>query len=223
MKLYGHPISTTTLPVLLLAAEAKIDLEFVLVDLATGEHHGDAFTRLNPMRLVPVLVDEDFVLTESSAIMKYLAEKARSPLYPAELRKRARVNERMDWFNTGFYRDLGYNLVYPQLFPHHKRASDEAQAGTLAWGKQGTAKHLEALDRHVLGSNPYVCGSEMTIADLFGAQLACAGEVIGCRFAAYRNVDAWLGRIKALPSWSHINATAQGWAASMRDKAFVTA
>ena len=40
----------------------------------------------------------------------------------------------MDWLNTQFYRDFGYGLVYPQLFPHHKRRSDEAHAGAIAWG-----------------------------------------------------------------------------------------
>jgi glutathione S-transferase len=223
MKLYGHPISTTTLPVLLLAAEAKIDLEFVLVDLATGEHLGEAYGKINPLHLVPVLVDGDFTLTESSAIMKYLAEKVRSPLYPADLRQRARVNERMDWFNANFYRDWGYNLIYPQLFAHHKRPSDELQAGTLKWGQQGVTKHLRQLDQYVLGSNPYLCGSEMTIADLFGLQILCAGETIGCRFSAYPQVDAWVKRLKALPSWAKVNETAQGWGASMRDREFVTA
>jgi glutathione S-transferase len=223
MKLYGHPISTTTLPVLLLATEARIDLEFVLVDLATGEHLGEAYGKINPFHLVPTLVDDGFVLTESSSIMKYLADKAGSPLYPADPRKRARVNERMDWFNANFYRDWGYNLIYPQLFPHHKRPSDELQAGTLAWGKQGAARHLKQLDEIILGSNPYVCGSELTIADLFGIQIVCAGDLIGCRFSAYRNIEGWVGRMKALPSWVRVNETVQGWAASMRGQQFVTA
>ena len=84
---------------------------------------------------MPVLEDGDFRLTESSAILKYLADKIDSPAYPKDLRKRARVNEMMDWLNTGFYRDFGYGLVYPQIFPHHKRRSDEAQAGDRRVGQ----------------------------------------------------------------------------------------
>ena len=41
----------------------------------------------------------------------------------------------MDWFNTNFYRDFGYGIVYPQIFPHHKRPTDEVQKGTIAWGR----------------------------------------------------------------------------------------
>ena len=88
---------------------------------------------------MPVLEDGDFRLTESSAILKYLADKVDSPAYPKDLQKRARVNEMMDWLNTGFYRDFGYGLVYPQIFPHHKRRSDEAQAAAVEWGKHKAA------------------------------------------------------------------------------------
>ncbi len=96
---------------------------------------------------MPTLVDDDFVLTESSTILKYLADKFNLPAYPKDLKKRARVNEMMDWFNTGFYRDYAYNVVYPQIYPHHKRPSDEIQKGTIEWGKGLTQKWLHDAER----------------------------------------------------------------------------
>jgi glutathione S-transferase len=108
MKLYYHPVSTTCRPVMLFAAESGIALDFQLVDLFKGEHLQEPFCAINPSRCVPVLEDGDFRLTESSAILKYLADTVKSPAYPSDLRQRACVNERMDWFNTGFYRDFGY-------------------------------------------------------------------------------------------------------------------
>ena len=90
-----------------------------------------------------MLEDGDFRLTESSAILKYLADKYDLPAYPKDLKKRAKVNEVMDWLNTQLYRDFGYGLIYPQLFPHHKRRSDEAHAGTIAWGQQGAKTWLQ--------------------------------------------------------------------------------
>ena len=104
------------------------------------------YLELNPNGLVPTLVDDDFVLTESSTILKYLADKFNLPAYPKDLKKRARVNEMMDWFNTGFYRDYAYNVVYPQIYPHHKRPSDEMQKGTIEWGKDLTQKWLKMLN-----------------------------------------------------------------------------
>jgi hypothetical protein len=83
-----------------------------------------------------MLEDGDFRLTESSAILKYLADKRDLPSYPKDSKKRAQVNEVMDWLNTQFYRDFGYGLIYPQLFPNHKRRSvlDNIVVDTCACG-----------------------------------------------------------------------------------------
>ncbi len=221
MKLYMHPASTTSRPVMLFAAEAKIDLEPVVVDLMTGEHHKPPYANLNPSRQVPLLEDGDFRLSESSAILKYLADKVNSPLYPKELKARARVNERMDWFNTGFYRDLGYNLVYPQIFPHHKRSSDDVTGGVVQWGKEKTSFWLRILDQNILGDAPYVCGKEMTIADLFGSALVTCGELVKTDFTKYPNVQRWIQRMKQLPSWNKVSEVHDGFVASLRDKPLV--
>ena len=111
MKLHYHPISTTCRTIMLFAAENAIPLEMKVVDLFTGEHMQPTYAGLNPNRLIPTLEDGDFVLTENSAILKYLADKAGSPAYPKDLQKRARVNERMDWTGTQLCSDLVYGLV----------------------------------------------------------------------------------------------------------------
>lgn len=72
MKLYYHPISTTSRPIMLFAAENGLDLEMQVVDLFKGEHVQPPYSQLNPNRLVPTLQDGDFILTENSAILKYL-------------------------------------------------------------------------------------------------------------------------------------------------------
>ena len=205
MKLYFHPVSTTCRPIMLFAAESGIALEHQLVDLMTGEQYGPAYSAINPSNQVPVLEDGDFRLTECSAILKYLAEKSGSPAYPTDLRKRARVNERMDWLNTGFYRDFAYNLVYPQIFPNMKRADDRVQAGTLEYGRGKSANWLRILDQSILGKNKFLCGDEITIADYMGAIYVVSGECIQCDFADYPNVARWLNSMKALKSWPSVN------------------
>jgi glutathione S-transferase len=223
MKFYYHPASTASRPVLLFAAESGIALELQLVDIFKGEHHQAAYTAINPNALVPMLEDGDFRLTESSAILKYLADKIDSPLYPKGLQQRARVNERMDWFNTQLSRDYCFGLVFAQLLPHHKRRSDEAQAGTVQWGQERSKVWLRVLNDHILGpGRNYVCGDAITIADHFGASLLTLGEVIGCDFADYPYVQGWLARIKALKSWKSVNATLDGVTAAHRGESFVT-
>jgi glutathione S-transferase len=221
MKLYYHPASTTSRPIMLFAAESGLEMDFHVVDILSGEHLQPAYIAINPCHQVPVLEDGDFRLTESSAILKYLAEKTGSPAYPADLRKRARVNERMDWFNTGLYRDLGYGFVYPQVLPHHRRASDEQQAGTLAWGKQKAKGWLKILDENLIGPrNPYLCGEAISIADYFGAPLLTLGELIRCDFSGYPNIGRWLNNMRALRSWAKVNEAFYGWAGSTKDMTF---
>ncbi len=205
-KIYYHPVSTTSRPIMLFAADHQLNLDFQVVDLFKGEHLEPPYAAINPNRLVPVLEEGDFRLTESSAILKYLAELAGSPAYPTEARARARVNERMDWFNTGFYRDFGYGLVYPQVFPSNRRSDDTVQAATIAWGCDKTKGWLGILDRDLLGPhNAYLCGSAITLADYFGIAMLTVGEVIHLDYGAYPNIVRWLGTMKSRPNWAKVN------------------
>ena len=219
MKLHHHPISTTSRPIMLFAAESGIPLEMQVVDLFTGEHVQLPYAALNPNRLVPTLEDGDFVLTENSAILKYLADKFDSPAYPKALKERARVNERMDWTNTQLCIDLVYALVYPQIFDAHKRRSDEAQDATLQRGKERAQVWLTVLDQNILGEGRnFLCGDRITIADYHAAPYVALAEVIGSDLAAYPNVRHWLGRMKALKSWPQVFQVIDGYAASLKGK-----
>lgn len=221
MKLYHHPASTTSRPVVLFASEAGIPLDYEVVDLFTGAQYLPQFSAINPSHQVPVLEDGDFRLTESSAILKYLAEKHRSSAYPSDLRQRARVNERMDWLNTGFYRDFAYGLVYPQIFPFLRRSDDTVQAATVAWGKEKAVNWLKVLDENLLGANDYLCGDALTIADYLGAAMVVNGEAIGCDFDGYPSIKRWLDRMKSLKSWAKVNETFYQYVEANRGKEFV--
>src|SRR3979411_1759897 len=97
MKLYMHPVSMTSRPVSLFIAENKLDCEQEVVDLMAGAHHQEPYASLNPNRLVPMLVDGDLTLTESSAILKYLADKIGSPAAPQETQKTPKANAATAW------------------------------------------------------------------------------------------------------------------------------
>jgi len=223
MKLYMHPASTTCRPVRLFAADNKIAMDEEFVDLMTGAHMQPGYAAVNPNCLVPLLEDGDLRLSESSAILKYLADKTGSPAYPKDLKARAKVNEMMDWLNTNFYRDWGYNLCYPQLFPDMKRRSDEAQAATLEHGKQNTKRWLKVLNDHWIGpKNTCLCGNQLTIADYFGSGLVTLGELIGVDFAPYPNVQRWLAAMKKLPNWDKVNEAFNGLREAVKAQKFVT-
>lgn len=223
MKLYMHPFSTTCRAVRLMCAEHGVNLDEEFVDLMSGAQRQEPYASLNPSCQVPLLVDGDLKLSESSAILKYIAEINDLPCYPKDVKKRARVNEIMDWLNTGLYRDFGYNLVYPQLFPHHKRANDEAQAATISWGQQGAKRWLQILNDCWIGpDNAYLAGNEVTIADYFGAAIVTIGDLIGCDLSAYPNVERWLSNMRGLKHWNTVNEAFMGAVEKNKAMEFVT-
>jgi glutathione S-transferase len=203
MKLYHHPLSTTSRAVLFYAADHGIALDHQLVDLFAGEQLRPGYAALNPSQCVPVLQDGEFLLTESSAILKYLAERHGGRAYPAEPRERARTNERMDWFNTFFCREFCHGFVYPQLYPTHRRATDELQAGTLAWSRVQARRWLGVLDEHLIGPRQcHLGGAEPSLADYLGIAMATLGEAVHVDFSHWRNVSRWIAAMKARPGFA---------------------
>jgi glutathione S-transferase len=222
MKLHFFPASTSSRPVLLLCAEHEIAFEPVVVDIRRGDQHKAPFATLNPSQLVPVLEDGGFVLTECSAILRYLADQYAPTVYPNEIRVRARVNERLDWVATQLVREWLYHLIYPQVFPDHRRPEGAAQDSILAWGKRKSEHWLRVLDEGVLGRQQHLCGDAITIADYLAAEVLHAGTLIGARFSAYANIDRYLGSMRKLRSWAKVNEAIDAVAVSLRDRQFVS-
>jgi glutathione S-transferase len=209
LRLHYDPASTTCRPIILFASENDIELDYQLVDLFTGENRSDWYTRLNPNQAVPMLEHDGLVLTESSAILKYLADLTDSPAYPKELKARARVNEVMDFFNTYMMRDYVYGLVYSRVLAHY-RLPGAAGAQFIALHEPRAHKRLKALDTWI-GARPFICGSDITIADYFGSGIVSAGELIGFDLRPWANVNRWLNTMKNLPTWDEVHAGFYGW------------
>jgi glutathione S-transferase len=74
MKLFEFPVSRS-IRVRWTLQELGVDFEAVTVNLLAGEHRAQEFLKINPAGKLPVLVDGDVILTESIAIVLYLAEK----------------------------------------------------------------------------------------------------------------------------------------------------
>lgn len=209
LRLHYDPASTTCRPIILFATENAIPLDYQLVDLFSDENRSDAYTRLNANQAVPVLQHDDFVLTESSAILKYLADLTDSPAYPKDLRARARVNEVMDFFNTYMMRDYVYGLIYARVLSHY-RLPGQAHQQYIALHEPRAQRRLKALDAWI-GAKTFICGDSITIADYFGSGIITAGELIGYDLRPWTNITRWLHTMKALPSWDEVHAGFYGW------------
>lgn len=89
---------------LLLARLLELNIEVKQVNLGAGEQHSEEFLKLNPINKIPVLVDGDFVLSESRAILSYLvnSKKPGSDLYPTDIKTRALIDQRLYFDATEF-------------------------------------------------------------------------------------------------------------------------
>lgn len=221
MKLYTFDGSPTSRIVLLFCAEEGIEFEKIDVDLLAGAHLSEKYKQLNPCSFVPVLEDGDLRLTESSTILKYLADKYESKRYPRDLVRRAKIHEAMDWLNTSLYRVMGYSFIYPQIYAHHRHEPEAANRATVEWGRARTRQYLELLDQHWLGKKRFLCGDELTLADFFGAPLLTQFDLLQVSLAPLENVTRWMSRMRELAAWKVVHAVHDGYAASLAGRQVV--
>ena len=197
MKLYYSPLSSNSLKVRMAAALLDIPLELQNVELPKGEQRLPEYLAINPMGKVPVLVDGDFVLPESAAIMVYLAEsKPGNTLYPAERRARAEVNRWLFWAASHWGPAIGalaFEKVLKPRFFHGE--PDPAQVKRQEDFITGFAK---VLDQH-LAKHKYVAGNTLTIADVTIA--AAFASPVQLPIETWPHVSSWFECIRALPAW----------------------
>lgn len=223
MKLYLNPVAAFSRPLVLFVKGNDVDAEFVNVDVFGGACQSEEFIKMNPSKQIPVLEDDGFRLTECAAILRYLANKTDSPTYPKDLRHRAKVDEALDWFSTGFSRDFQYNFVYPQIMPNARRPSNEVNEATIAWGREKAREWMNILNTQWLAkSNIYLLGNDITIADYFASGILHIAELIGEDFSSYPNVARWLQTMKALPGWETVDYRVNGLVEAMKGSDYVT-
>jgi glutathione S-transferase len=222
MELYVHPLSATARAILLFEAESDITLDHRPIDPVSGEDLCEEVLSRNPGALAPVLDDGGFRLTGGSTILKYLADRTGSSAYPSDLRRRARVNERLDWISANLYPSLGYDLVCPQLFPQHHRRGEEMRAVLLDWAFARSHHWLRILDQDLIGPDQAcLCGNAITIADYLGSALLAAGEALGCDLSEYPNIRRWLATMRQLRGWPRVFAAFDARVASLNGKTFL--
>jgi len=215
MKLYCDPISTTARPVLMFIAEHGLEVELAHVDLMSNGQQDPGYLAVNPNGIVPFLVDGDLELGESAAILKYLARKVGSAAYPSELVAQAKVDEAVSWFSTQFHEYFCLFVCYPNMGVPHGAPPELLQAMT-AFGRDHAPRWLKVLDGHMLAGRPYVAGDEISIADYLGLSLVLLGGIAAYDFSPYPNIEAWIARLQARPSYAPTFATFNGALAAFR-------
>jgi glutathione S-transferase len=187
MILYGLPFSSPCNKVRFLLHLLGLHYDLHTLDLFAGEGQKPEFLRLNPTGKIPALDDGGFFVFESNAILRYLARKTGSAVYPSEARACAVVDEWMDltslYVNDGVSR-VFYNRV---IGPLRKMESNEVMVQD---GFATLARFLPIVEGR-LATSAYLGGPELTIADLNLLATLEPVEAAGVDITPYPAIQRW--------------------------------
>ena len=192
LRIYGSDLSAPSNKVRFVANALGLEYDFVFVNLREGEHRKPEFLKLHPAGKIPVIDDDGFVLFESAAIIRYLADKYNADLYPKPLKERAIVDQWIDF--SGHHVGLAASKVlYNRVFaPRRNLPVDEM---SLKEGLEWLVRFLPVVDAQ-LGKNKYLTSNKLTIADINLLAILDPAEVAGINLLPYKNIVAWRNDLK---------------------------
>lgn len=193
MKLYEFA-PTRSIRVRWTLQELGVEFESVPVNMSAGEHRRPEFLKINPAGKLPVLVDGEVVLTESVAIVLYLAEKySDKGLVPMNLRQRAQLNRWLLFAVTELEQPLWRIARHTTLYPEDRRLP-----GDVALAREDFEVMADVLEEHMNGRQ-FVVGDAVTVADFVLAYtLDWANEVR--LLDLFPRLQAYMERMYARPN-----------------------
>jgi glutathione S-transferase len=195
LTLYDYPDCPFCQKVRVVLAEKDLEYEKVFVDLRKQEQKSPDFLRLNPYGKVPVLIDEEEVMYESTVINEYLEDEYPIPrLMPEDSGGRARVRLLEDYCDNSFIPST--TTLLAQL----RKTEGERDPQRVEQAREDLRRGLYFLSDR-LGGQEYLVGKEFTLADAaFAPRIMVIGRLGVELEPALSNVQAWIERIRARPS-----------------------
>ncbi|MBI2253404.1 MAG: glutathione S-transferase [Proteobacteria bacterium] len=203
MKLYHHPLSGHSHRAHLFLSLLGVQHDMVLVDLAKGAHKAPEFLKINPFGQVPVLDDDGTIVTDSVAILVYLAKKlGRKDWLPEEPLAAAKVQK---WLSVAAG-EIAYGPAAARLITVFKANFRPEEVLTRA---HNVLKQIDT----TLAQQNFIVGANPTIADVALYSYIASAPEGNVDLSAYAHVLAWLKRIEALPGFVGFQKTPVGLAA----------
>ncbi|XP_012675132.1 glutathione S-transferase theta-1b isoform X2 [Clupea harengus] len=194
LDLYSQPCRS----VYIFAKRNNIKFDFKKISLYGGEQYAEEFGKINMIRKAPAMRDGDFCLAESIAIMTYLSEKFQTPdhWYPANIHKRARVNEYLSWQHTAI-RMQGSKVFWLRLLIP-KMLGEEVPKEKMAAALEDLDGSLKLIEEKFLEERPFVAGDEISLADLVAIVEVMQPVGSGLNvFEGRPKLSAWRDRVRA--------------------------
>jgi glutathione S-transferase len=186
----------------LFANLANISYEAIVVDLPNGAHKKEPFLSLNPFGQVPVIEDGDIVLSDSNAILVYLAKKYAPNWLPEDPEGAAAVQR----FLSLAAGQISYGPASARLITVFGAGLDAGRAQAVAsWAFDRLEAHLEG--------RSWLAADEPTIADVAVYTYTAHAPEGNVDISGYPNIRAWLSRVEGLPGFVGMKKTKVGLAA----------
>jgi len=185
--------------VLALVKHLGLDVELIEKNLMAGELQAAEYAALNPNRKAPLLVDGDYALWESSAIMAYLCQRAGSELWPSRPGEQIEVLRWLSW--NDHHWEAAVSPFYFELVvkPHFGIGAPDLDS--LPAEEPNLHRYARVLDGHLAGRRHVAC-DRLTIADFQLASMACDWRQARMPLHGYPHLLAWLDGLMALPAWA---------------------
>lgn len=190
IKLYDFPLSGHAHRVRLMLSLLGLEHELIHVDLANGEQRKDDFLALNPFGVVPVLVDGDVVLRESTAILVYLASRYAPDWLPTEPAQLAQVQAWLATANKDVVTGPGAARLVTVFGANFDQPALIEKSHAL----------LAIIDKH-LADRDWLAVERVSVADIAAYSYIAHAPEGHVSLDAYANVRRWLAAIEALPGF----------------------
>ena len=195
LKLYDYPDCPFCQKVRVVLAEKDLEYQKIFVDLRKQEQKLPDFLRLNPYGKVPVLLDEDEVIYDSTIINEYLEDEYPLPsLMPEDSNGRARVRMLEDYCDNSFIPPT--TMLLAQL-----RKTDAERDGPRVEQARDELRRALYYLRDRLAGQEFLVGKEFSLADAaFAPRIMVLGRLGVELEPALASVQAWIDRIRVRPS-----------------------
>jgi len=200
IKLYHHPLSGHAHRAELMLALLQQPAELIDVDLAKGAHKHPDFLALNSFGQVPVIDDEGVIVSDSNAILVYLAKKYGNGRWlPEDPQGAARVQR---WLSVAAGQ-VAFGPAAARLITVFGAKFNAEEVATRAHA-------LFQVMEGELAKQPFLAGHEATIADIANYSYISHAPEGNVSLADYPKLRAWLARVEALPGFVPMQRTAIG-------------
>ena len=165
-----------------------------VINLKNGEHLKPEYKAINPRGQVPALIVDGQLITQVMAITGFLHDSfPKAQIFPADAMAKAQAVSILAWMN---------NTVHPtftRVFRSERFGDEVGKAGVKAMALEAFKGYLAEIDGLVSQGQTYICGDQLTPADIYAIAFIRWGGLAGINPANYPNYQAYVSRIASLP------------------------